>query len=607
MSDPAEVTPDARNASGPGGRVHHPDKGYDILARVFRENGPRYYKTYALVIACLLLIAAATAFTAWIMKDVIDRIYFERRIDLIAVIALSIMGAFTIRGAASYVQAILTGRIGNEMVAHYQRRIFRKLMALGFDFHKSERSAALTSRIGQNISGIRDVMSMTVTAMARDAVTLVALIVVMVIQEPLLSVTIAVIGPPLLLTVNYVMRRVRAITRETVHINARLFGAMQETVQGMAIVKAFTMEEALNEKLDGLVARSEERANKILSVSERTGPVAEVLAGFAVALVVAWGGYRALTMGVPPGATFSFITALLLAYDPARRLARLQVQLEKALVNARMIYELLDIEPPQSDGADRKPFRPDGGEIRFDNVRFAYEEGRTVLDGVTFTAARGRTLAIVGPSGAGKSTIVALVLGFHEPQSGRVLIDGQDVRDVDHGSLRGSIAYVSQQPYLFEGTVRDNIRYGRPGATDAEVETAARLAQADEFITAMPQGYETPLGENGSSVSGGQRQRLSIARAILRDAPILLLDEATSALDTGSERKVQAALDGLMRDRTTIVIAHRLSTIEKADKIIVMDQGRVAETGTHKALLARKEGVYARLNAGGGGKDTLKA
>ncbi|MGL4405889.1 MAG: ABC transporter ATP-binding protein, partial [Notoacmeibacter sp.] len=355
----------------------------------------------------------------------------------------------------------------------------------------------------------------------------------------------------------------------------------------------------LEKKLDDLVSHAEDRANKIAMVSERTGPVSEILAGFAVSGVIAYGGYRALTMGLSPGATFSFITALLLAYDPARRLARLQVSLERALVNARMVYEILDMPAGQAELEGEVLFQPTKGEIRFQNVSFGYQAGTQVLNDLDFTAVGGKTMALVGPSGAGKSTIVSLILGFYQPQSGQVLIDGQNIAGLNRKSLRRSIAYVSQQPYLFEGTIRDNIRYGRPEATDAEIENAAKLAEADEFIRAMPQGYETPLGENGSTVSGGQRQRLSIARAIVRNAPILLLDEATSALDTDSERKVQIALEGLMKNRTTIVIAHRLSTIKNADVILVIDEGRIVESGSHAALLKRKNGAYARLNASG--------
>jgi len=356
------------------------------------------------------------------------------------------------------------------------------------------------------------------------------------------------------------------------------------------------MEDQLSEKLGVLIASAESRANKIARVSERTTPIAEILAGFAIAGVIAYAGYRSAVAGVPPGAVFSFIAALLLAYDPARRLARVQVNLERSLVNARMIYEILDIEPRQRDPLDAVELQVRQGEIRFDRVHFGYVENHPVLNGVSFTAAAGKTTAIVGASGAGKSTVIALLERFYDVWDGSIEIDGQNIAGVTKRSLRGAIAYVSQQPYLFEGTIRDNIRYGRPGATDAEVEAAAVQAQADAFIRVQPHGYETLVGENGMSFSGGQRQRLSIARAILRDAPILLLDEATSALDNESEARVQEALEQVMKGRTTIVIAHRLSTVVGADRIIVLEAGHLIEEGSHAELMANRHGVYYRFH-----------
>ncbi len=312
--------------------------------------------------------------------------------------------------------------------------------------------------------------------------------------------------------------------------------------------------------------------------------------------MLAYAAFRSIYNDVQPGAFFAFVTALLMAYDPARRLARLQVSLERAVVNARMIYEILDTVPHQRDKPDARELVLSGAQIEFHNVRFGYNQGDDILKGVSFTAEGGKTTALVGPSGAGKSTVISLIPRFYDPSEGEIRIDGQDIAGVTKQSLRNGLAYVSQQPYLFEGTIRDNIRYGRPGATDAEVEDAARLAFAHDFILAQPQGYDTPVGENGITLSGGQRQRLSIARALVRKAPILLLDEATSALDTESEAAVQKALDHAMDGRTVVVIAHRLSTVVNADKIIVMKDGLVVEEGTHEALAQRSDGLYARLH-----------
>lgn len=568
---------------------------YALVGRVWRENSQDYRGLYLLAIFCMLAIAATTGFTAWIMRDVVDKIFVEQRVDLIALIAGSIALAFVVRGVASYGQGVTMAKIGNNLVARYQRRLFDKLMQLGLNYYVENRSGALAARINMNVNGIRDLIGATLTTVARDVVTLISLLGVMIWQDPLLSGIALLIGPPLVLSVNYLGRRVRAISRQAIDVNSRLIGAVQEATQGIAVVKAFTMEEQLANRLDYLIKDSEARSNKITRVTERLGPISETLAGFAIAGVIAYSGYRATVGGYPPGSVFSFITALLLAYDPARRLARVQVVLERAMVNATMIYEILDMEPKQRDIEGAKDLRPTEGAVQFDAVSFSYTKQAPVLHEVSFEAEAGKTTAIVGASGAGKSTLVALLERFYDIDSGTILIDGQNIAEVTKQSLRGAMAYVSQQPYLFDGTIRDNIRYGRPDATDAEIERAAHLAAAAEFILEQPQGYDTPVGENGVTLSGGQRQRLSIARAIVRNAPILLLDEATSALDNESEARVQQALETVMKDRTTIVIAHRLSTVISADKIVVMEAGRVVEEGSHAELLAVHNGIYQRF------------
>ncbi|MFC5760137.1 MULTISPECIES: ABC transporter ATP-binding protein [unclassified Rhizobium] len=566
-----------------------------ILKRIIAENGRDHLWGYVFAISCLVVVALSTAFTAWIMRAIIDEAFANRRADVVWIICLSIFIAFMLRGFASYGQGVALSRIGNDIVARYQRRLYSHLMTLSVGFFNEARSAQIAAQVSQNVSGIRDVLNLTITSTVRDLLTFVSLIGVMVLQDPLLSLAVFILAPPLLYALRYVSKRLRSATREAVDLNSHVLGAMQETIQGISIVKAFTMEEALETKVNKLISAAEGRANRIARLSERTSPLTESFAGFAVASVLAYAAYRSIYQGVPPGAFFSFVTALLLAYDPARRLARLQVQMERAVVNARMIYELLDMEPRQRDLPDAKPLVITEAKIEFRNVSFAYGN-ESVLDGVTLTAEGGKTTALVGPSGAGKSTVISLIPRFYDPKEGEILIDGQDIAHITKRSLRRQLAYVSQQPYLFEGTIRDNIRYGRPDASDEDIEKAARLAYAHDFILAQPQGYDTPVGENGVTLSGGQRQRLSIARALVRNAPILLLDEATSALDTESEAAVQKALDEAMTGRTVVVIAHRLSTVVRADKIIVMQQGRVVEEGNHETLAKVSDGLYARLN-----------
>ncbi|TGQ29261.1 ABC transporter ATP-binding protein [Mesorhizobium sp. M4B.F.Ca.ET.190.01.1.1] len=573
-----------------------PGETWAVLRRIIAENGREYRSAYIFATLCLLTVSATTAFTAWVMSPVVNQIFYERRGDLIVLICAGIMGSFTLRGLATYGQAVTLARIGNNLVARYQRRIFDHLMKLGVGFFNDTRSGQLAAQVNENINGIRDLLSMTLTSIARDGVTLLGLICVMIYQDPLLSLSSLLIGPPLIYTVVYLMRRVRRIARESVQINSRLIGAMQEATQGIAIVKAFTMEGELARRIGQLAESAEQRGNKIARVSERLTPISDMLAGLAVTGVIAYSGYRALVLGQPPGAVFSFITALILAYDPARRLARMQVGMERSLVNARMIYELLDQQPQQGDVPSAVEARITTGEVRFNNVSFRYAADAPVLKELSFTAAAGKVTAIVGASGAGKSTLVALLQRFYDVEAGSIEVDGQDISRLTKHSLRSSIAYVSQGPYLFEGTIRDNIRYGRLSATDAEIEWAAKQAAADEFIRQQPQGYDTPVGENGVTLSGGQRQRVSIARAIVRQAPILLLDEATSALDNEAEARVQEALTHVMEGRTTIVIAHRLSTVVNADHIIVLEEGRLVEEGTHALLMADPHSVYARFH-----------
>jgi ATP-binding cassette subfamily B protein len=566
-----------------------------VLKRIVAENGREHVWGYVVAISCLVLVALSTAFTAWIMRSIIDEAFANRRADVVWIICLSIFIAFVIRGFASYGQAVALSKIGNNIVARYQKRLYVHLMSLSVGYFNEARSARIAAQVSQNVGGIRDVLNLTITSTARDLLTFVALLGVMVYQDPLLSLAVLILAPPLLIALRYLSKRLRQATKEAINLNSHVLGAMQETIQGISIVKAFTMERQLEEKINKIIVAAEGRANKIARLSERNAPMTESFAGFAVASVLAYAAYRSIYQNVPPGAFFSFVTALLLAYDPARRLAKLQVQMERAAVNARMIYELLDMEPRQRDLPDAKPLVVTEARIELNDVAFAYGNDN-VLNGVTFVAEGGKTTALVGPSGAGKSTIINLIPRFYDPKAGAILIDGQDIAHVTKQSLREQLAYVSQQPYLFEGSIRDNIRYGRPEATDADVEEAARLAYAHEFIMAQPEGYDTAVGENGVTLSGGQRQRLSIARALVRNAPILLLDEATSALDTESEAAVQKALDEAMTGRTVVVIAHRLSTVVRADKIVVMQQGRVVEEGNHETLAKRIDGLYARLN-----------
>jgi ATP-binding cassette subfamily B protein len=366
---------------------------------------------------------------------------------------------------------------------------------------------------------------------------------------------------------------------------------MQETLQGLRIVKAFTLEPVLQKRFDANVADVEREANKMARVANRSSPLMETLGGIALALVVVYGGYRVVEMGANPGEFFSFIAAFLLANEPAKRLARLNIDLNSALIGVRVLFEVIDSPATEPAEHGRPPLVVKDGKVEFDNVDFSYRRGEPVLRGVSFVAEPGKVTALVGPSGGGKSTVLNLMLRLNEVESGVVRIDGQHISTVSRESLRRQVAYVGQDVFLFRSSIRDNIAFGKPDATEDEI-AAARAAHAHEFISAFPAGYDTPVGEHGLQLSGGQRQRVAVARALIKDAPIILLDEATAALDSESERLVQDAIAHLCQDRTTIVIAHRLHTITHADSILVVENGTVVESGRHQELL-RKGGRYA--------------
>ena len=382
------------------------------------------------------------------------------------------------------------------------------------------------------------------------------------------------------------------IARTQFHGNERVLETLQETLHGIRIVKAFTLEEAMRQRFDSQVAAVEHEANKMARVSARSSPLMETLGGCAIAIALIYGGYRVLDTGATPGQFFSFITAFLLAYEPAKRLARLNIELNGALVGVRILFEVLDAPPSEPLDVGKPALRVGQAQLTFEDVHFAYRSDEPILNGMSFVAEPGRLTALVGPSGGGKSTIFNLILRFYEAERGRVLVDGQDIAQVSRRSLREHVAYVGQDVFLFRGSVRENIAFGKPDASEDEIVAAAKAAYAHDFIVSFPRGYDTPVGEHGLQLSGGQRQRIAIARALIKNAPIILLDEATAALDSESERQVREAMDRLCEGRTTLAIAHRLHTVAHADRIYVIEQGRAVESGRHDELL-RLGGRYA--------------
>jgi subfamily B ATP-binding cassette protein MsbA len=467
-------------------------------------------------------------------------------------------------------------------------------MDLAF-FHDNA-TGRLVSRFTNDINMMRAAVSNALTGFGKDTLSLVGLVIVMFISEWSLALIAAVVFPLAVVPIVRLGQRMRKVTSHTQVQMGEFMTLLDQSFQGIRHVKAYGMERYERNRVADLARAIYRLVFKAARVRALSSPIMETLSGVAIGAVIIYGGYRVIDGATTAGDFFAFITAALMAYEPVKRLANLNTSLQEGLAGAERLYHLLDAQPTIVDRPDAASLTIDGGSIALEDVHFAYRPDKPALKGVTLTVPAGKTAALVGPSGAGKSTVLNLIPRFYDVDAGTVRIDGTDVRGVTLASLRDSMALVSQEVVLFDDTVRANIAYGRWGAGENEVMAAAKAADAHDFVMELPEGYDTVVGEQGVRLSGGQRQRLAIARAMLRNAPILLLDEATSALDTESERKVQAAVDKLMRGRTTLVIAHRLSTIANADVIYVVDDGRVVEQGTHSELLAAG-GLYAKLHA----------
>jgi ATP-binding cassette, subfamily B, bacterial MsbA len=542
------------------------------------------------------LAAASTAGRAWLMEPVLDRIFVAREGSLLLLIAGGALALALVKGLADYGEAVLMTRVGQRVIADVQIALFARLMRADLAYLHAHPSGTLISRFTSDAALLRSAAANVLAAIGKDAVTVVFLVGVMFYQDWLLALVSFFVFPLAIRPIVAIGRRIRRVTANAQAEIGQLTTLLSQTFQGARHVKAYGMEQYEERRAAGLIERLFVLIDRGTRTRSRASPMMEALGGTAIAVVILYGGHQVISGARTPGALFSFITALLLAYQPLKSLANLNASLQEGLAAAQRIFEVLDVEPTIRDMFGAKPLHIAGGEIRFDDVRFGYVPGSAAIDGLSLTIPAGHTVALVGPSGAGKSTMLNLIPRFFDIDSGSIAIDGQDVRGVTIASLRNVIALVAQEVSLFDDSVSANIAYGRFGASLAEIEEAARSAAADAFIRELPQGYDTMVGEHGVRLSGGQRQRIAIARAMLKNAPILLLDEATSALDSESERQVQRALNTLIRGRTTLVIAHRLSTIQGADLICVVDRGRIVETGGHPELLARG-GLYARLHA----------
>ncbi|MBB5054189.1 ATP-binding cassette subfamily B protein [Afipia massiliensis] len=563
-----------------------------LIRRLITEQGLQHWRRYAVAFTLMAVSAGTTAAAAWLLGEVINQTYVDRSVHGIVLLSLVIIVLFTLKGAATYGHTVILSKISNAILASNQRRLFAKLMRENVGFFSERHSSEFLARLTAGAQAVTQVLSLLISAVGRDFLSLVGLAAVMVIQDPWMSLFGLLVAPPALFVIRKLVRRIKHLAHDQFTGNADILETMQESLQGIRTVKAFTLEDTMQARIDKSIGVVEANANKMARVQSRSSPLMETLGGFAIAGCLMYGGYRVIATGATPGQFFSFITAFLLAYEPAKRLARLNIELNSHLIGARKLLEIVDSPATEPDDSDKPALKLTEAKVEFRDVTFAYRNNETVLNRMSFVAEPGKVTALVGPSGGGKSTVLALLLRLYEAKFGAIVIDGQIISDVSRRSLRQQTAYVGQDVYLFRDTIRENIAFGRPGASHDEIVNAAKAACAHDFIMSFPLGYDTPVGEHGTQLSGGQRQRIAIARALVKDAPIILLDEATAALDSESEKQVQEAIEHLCQNRTTIVIAHRLHTIMHADQILVVENGVIVETGRHDDLL-RRGGRYA--------------
>lgn len=541
----------------------------------------------------MLVVGATTSSLAFLVKQVLDDIFLKKDIMTLKWLPLAIIVIYLVKGVCTYSQNVIMSYIGLRVINQLRNKLYEQMQKQSLAFFSQHPTGILMSRITNDVTYIQHAVSDAVTSLLRDSFTLICLVFVVFYRDWQLAIIAMVVFPLTIYPITKFGKKMRSVAKSTQITMGSLTSILQETISGARIVKAFCMEKYENERFAAENERLFRLNMKSVSVNAISSPLMEFLGGLGIGAIIFYGGYRVVEGTSTPGTFFSFLTALLLLYEPIKRLTNSNNTIQNGIAAAERVFSIIDLDPDIKDKPNAKDIPPVGYGIDIENVTFCYEK-KPVLKNINLSIKVGEVIAFVGMSGGGKTTLVNLIPRFYDVSEGRILIDGMDVRDVSLQSLRRQIAIVTQQTILFNDSVRNNIAYGDIEKKENDIIDAAKAANAHGFIMKMPRGYDTNIGELGTKISGGEKQRLSIARALLKDAPILILDEATSSLDTEAEMEVQEALDHLMQGRTTLVIAHRLSTIRNANRIVVLVNGEIVEEGDHDTLI-NKKGEYFRL------------
>ena len=552
-----------------------------------------YTVRFIFAMLCMLAAGGLQSALPLISKPAIDEIFVSKNMEALQWIPFAIVGIFLFKGLCNYGQTILMSSIGLRIVADLRNKLYECIQRQSLAFFTENPTGILMSRITNDVLSVQSAASEAITALVKDSFTLVCLVGVIFYTDWKLALIAMIVFPLTIYPISRFGKKMRKVTTSTQITMGTLNSLLQETISGTRIVKAFCMEKYESARFSAENERLFKLNMKTVSVNAISSPLMDFLGGLGIAAVIFYGGYNVVHGLSTPGKFFSFLAALLMLYEPVKRLTNVNNTMNQGIAGADRIFSIIDRVPDIQDkpGAGKLPPITEGIDIQ--NVTFRYEE-KPVLKNINLSIKAGEVVAFVGMSGGGKTTLVNLIPRFYDVSDGRILIDGHDIRNVTLQSLRSRIAIVTQQTILFNDTVKNNIAYGDIQRTDEDIFNAAKAANAHDFIMKLPKGYDSNIGELGTKLSGGEKQRISIARALLKDAPILILDEATSSLDTEAEIEVQGALDNLMKGRTTLVIAHRLSTIRNADRIIALVNGEIVEEGNHETLIAKK-GEYYRL------------